>query len=341
MEEKRRHRDPWESSCPVVGARPVQIHSSHRASFCADSATLKNKGIIPLLKETHCILTQDQWLDHTRSHRERVEVFTKPYRDRRSRGKSHPILDFLFTYYSFSIGRLETWHPRFGTKIESGGSFPEFYNTNHYSQTNNSIFLSPDKLTDERRSSIAWMITLLKNTQSSSPIFGCYGMHEWAMVYKGQNVRHKNTVPLRLSQEETDAFVESRPIICSHFDAFRFFTPSALPFNKIQPNKDTRENFEQSGCVHANMDLYKWSYKCMPWVGSDFLWKTFKLALKMRELDMRAAPYDLTEFNYTPIRVETTEGKKEYERQQRLLAEESRPIRAELINSLEELLAYP
>ncbi len=55
---------------------------------------------------------------------------------------------------------------------------------------------------------------------------------------------------------------------------------------------------------------------------------------------MRAAPYDLTEFNYSPIQIETAEGRKEYEVQQRALAEESKPIRAELIKSLKELLAY-
>ena len=33
----------------------------------------------------------------------------------------------------------------------------------------------------------------------------------------------------------TDAVVESHRIACSHFDAFRFFTPTARPLNTLQP----------------------------------------------------------------------------------------------------------
>jgi len=291
------------------------------------------------MKSLSTVINYDEWQKRLSVYRSTVEEYTSPYRMRRSRGESHPIMDFLFTYYSFSIGRLETWHPGINYEIENTGERPKVYHETHYTESKGRLYLDINKLTPERRSSIKWMITLLVNTQDRSPIYGCYGMHEWAMVYKGIDVRHKETTPLRLTQEQTDAFVESRPITCSHFDAFRFFTPEAQPFNKLQPNKNAREEFEQPGCVHANMDLYKWAYKCMPWVGSDFLWKTFLLALKMRELDMRAAPYDITKFGYEPIKVETTEGRKEYEAIQREMAEEAKPLRAELINILKNLLA--
>jgi len=285
------------------------------------------------------ILSANTWQNLAEEHRLKVKEFTNAYRDRRSRGKSHPIMDFLFTYYSFSIGRLETWHPSLGTEMESTDQLPEAFLSQHYTHNANTFKLDKTNLTSDRKSSIQWMIQLLESTRDRPPIFGCFGMHEWAMVYKGIDVRHKNTAPLRLSQEETDAFVESRPIQCSHFDAFRFFTKSAQPFNKLQPNKNSRDKFEQAGCVHANMDLYKWAYKCMPWVGSDFLWETFLLALELRELDMRAAPYDLSEFSCIPIKVETPEGRKEYEREQHRLAEKAAPLRQRLINTLTSLCA--
>jgi hypothetical protein len=56
------------------------------------------------------------------------------------------------------------------------------------------------------------------------------GLHEWAMVFRNPNVRHRY-VPFRLSRAETDAVVKSQPLRCSHFDAFRFFSPQTAPQN--------------------------------------------------------------------------------------------------------------
>ena len=86
------------------------------------------------------------------------------------------------------------------------------------------------------------------------------------------------------------------------------------------------------------MDLYKWAYKSMPWVGSDLLWECFLFALKAREIDMRASPYDLSSYEYNAIPVETPEGRKEYEEEQRALTETAKPLRQELIESLDNLL---
>jgi len=82
------------------------------------------------------------------------------------------------------------------------------------------------------------------------------------------------------------------------------------------------------------MDLYKWASKCMPWVGSDLLWQCFKLALKARELDMRASPYDLSEYGYDPVKIETPEGRAEYEIHQREISQLSRPLRQSIIDAL-------
>jgi hypothetical protein len=78
------------------------------------------------------------------------------------------------------------------------------------------------------------------------------------------------------------------------------------------------------------MDLYKWASKLWPWIGSDLIAKTFLLAVQGRELDMRASPYDLSEQGYDPIRIETEEGRKQYQKEQQLYAERSLPLRQEL-----------
>ena len=108
--------------------------------------------------------------------------------------------------------------------------------------------------------------------------------------------------------------------------------------NRLQPDLWAREDNEQPGCIHANMDLYKWAAKSLPWVSSELLWECFLLATRAREIDMRASPYDLTDFGYEPIQVEHSEGRRLYEKLQRLLAEQARPLRGKLIRQLEQTL---
>lgn len=160
------------------------------------------------------------------------------------------------------------------------------------------------------------------------------------MVFRGNDIRHRESTPLRLSQDEIDGIVRSRIITCSHFDAYRFFSPDARPYNKLEPTMETRSQYEQPGCLHTNMDLYKWASKCMPWVGSTLLWNCFQLALKARELDMRASPYDLSAYGYSPVKIETAGGRAEYETQQREINQLAKPLRQQLIHTLSEVIAH-
>ena len=105
----------------------------------------------------------------------------------------------------------------------------------------------------------------------------------------------------------------------------------------MQPSLENRLLLEQPGCVHANMDLYKWTAKSMPWAGSDLLMDCFELAMELRELDMRASPYDLTEWDCEPIRIETPEGRRDYEVEQRRLAALAVPLRERVLEKLKEV----
>lgn len=79
------------------------------------------------------------------------------------------------------------------------------------------------------------------------------------------------------------------------------------------------------------MDLYKWSSKLWPWTGSDLIGQCFELALKGRDLDMRASPYDLSSLGYEPVKIETVEGRAQYEREQRALAANAADLRRSLL----------
>ena len=180
---------------------------------------------------------------------------------------------------------------------------------------------------------------LLTATANRPAHFGCFGLHEWAMVHRQDETRHD--WPLRLGREGTDTVVESHRIACSHFDAYRFFTPTARPLNTLSPTSDDRPDFEQPACLHAGMDLYKHAFRLTPMIDSDLVADCFELARDIRVLDMKAAPYDLADLGFEPVRIETPEGKQEYAAAQRAFAERGAPLRRRLIEECERLLASP
>lgn len=63
------------------------------------------------------------------------------------------------------------------------------------------------------------------------------------------------------------------------------------------------------------------------------------LAREVRELDMRASPYDLRALGYQPVEIETAAGKATYVHAQRHFAARAHAVRLTLINACDALLA--
>jgi hypothetical protein len=285
------------------------------------------------------ILSWEEWQARMESHWNAARAYTSGTRFRRDCGKSHPVEDFLFTYYPYPVALIEQWQPTLGEALEFHDIellAPRFTGK-RYRREAGICALDPNQISEKELQRLNWIRGLLEATQRNPPNFACHGLHEWAMVYRAEDIRHASTTPLRLSQAEIDSVVESRSILCSHHDAFRFFSKQAQPLNRLFPSIDTRHENEQGGCIHANMDLYKWACKAMPWIGTELLFECFRLAVRLRDLDMRASPYDLTEWNLAPVKTETAEGRKEYEQQQRSLAYEAQILRAKLIRAISEI----
>ena len=148
--------------------------------------------------------------------------------------------------------------------------------------------------------------------------------------------RHED-LPLRLSPAETDAVVEREKLICSHLDAFRFFTPSAAPRNALEPTRATQVDNDNPACLHVGMDLYKWAMKLTPLVPSDLVLDCFEHARETRVLDMEASPYDVRPLGYGAVPIETPAGKAEYVRRQRALALRADELRERLLAVLSPL----
>ncbi|TQL69489.1 hypothetical protein FB381_3399 [Nocardioides albertanoniae] len=277
------------------------------------------------------VLARSDWTARAAAHRARLAPYVEPHLARRGARVKHPVNDFLFTYYSHRPAQLLRWHPGFGVELADAAEYEGIRGYRDGSVT--------DEFLAERRVLLETLLKLLRATASREGHFGCFGLHEWAMVYRltPEQVRHADW-PLRLGATGTDRVVESHRIACSHFDAYRFFTPPAEPLNTLSPRSDDRASFEQPGCLHGNMDLYKHAFRLSPLVSSDLIADCFELAWDIRTMDMQAAPYDLAELGLDPIRIETAAGKQEYAAAQRTFAERAAPLRARLIAECERLL---
>ncbi|WP_374007373.1 3-methyladenine DNA glycosylase [Leifsonia sp. LS-T14] len=272
------------------------------------------------------------WRARERAHAERADALTAGHRERAARGEKHPVWDFLFAYYSYSPAQLRRWHPGPGVELEDAardaratwrwyapGSAP------------GSLIVDRAALEQEKAPLLRTVERILRLTASRPGRFGCFGLHEWAMVYRQDE--HRHPVPLRLGRDATDAVVETHELRCTHIDAFRFFTPDAVPRNRYQPTRETQPELEQPGCLHAGMDVYKWAMKLGPLVPGELLLDAFELARDIRLLDMQASPYDMRPWGAEPVAIETPEGKAEYVRRQRVFAERSNALRSRILSA--------
>lgn len=296
-------------------------------------AVFVSYGLIFQLKIRFCLATDIEYLNTT--HQSIVSLLGD-YFENRARQQRHPVIDFLFEYYTFRPKKLLTYNPGIFTKMS-----PDWSPTDHrYKQDfHGNWSLDPNDFPENRIKLTNWILVLQNSIANKPAAYGCFGLHEWAMVYKSTNVRHQNE-KLRLQPRQIAEFVDSMPVKCSHFDAFRFFTPDARPLNTLQPTFESRTEMEQGGCIHANMDLYKWAYKLYPWTSSELIGATFLLALEAREFDMQASPYDLSKYGIDAIKIESIEGRQKYVEKQRTIAEKATKLRSKLINELKAILDW-
>lgn len=280
------------------------------------------------------VLAAPVWGELERAHGARADALTAAHRARASRGEKHPVEDFLFTYYSYKPAVLRRWHPGEGVELADAATTPRAQWRGYApGDAPGSLVVDGARWRAEYGALITNIGRILRATRGRAAGYGCFGLHEWAMVYRDPDHRHE--VPLRLGLSGTDAVVEAHDLRCTHFDAFRFFTPDAAPRNRETPTRESQAALEQPGCLHAGMDLYKWAIKLGPIVPGDVLLTAFELARDIRTLDMRASPYDLVSWGYEPVAIETPEGKAEYVRAQRAFTDRGQAIRARLIEIIE------
>jgi hypothetical protein len=286
-------------------------------------------------------LAREDWQTREATHAARADRLTAAHRERRADGRTHPVEDFLFTYYRFSPSQLRRWHPGASVRLADAAGMPRA-DWRFYRPVGGDVRLDQRAYLEKRGGTVEFVRALLSATAGRPAQLGCFGLHEWAMVYRQpeDEVRHAGW-PLRLGSAGTDAVVEGQRIRCTHFDAFRFYTPQARPLNVVQPTRERQVELEQPGCLHTGMDLYKWAAKLSPGIPSELVLDCFEHARAIRELDMRAAPYDLSELGYEPVRIETPAGRAEYAAAQREFAARGQELRARLLTAIDTLSPSP
>ncbi len=281
------------------------------------------------------ILDEDEWLSIEHAHHERIDAWMSPHLKRRSRHELDPVTDFLFEYYEFRPAQLRRWSPGTGVLLK-GEKADKFLSKPEFERFEGGVGLHSSRFPQKKRSSTRWILSVLECTQSNPPLYGCFGLHEWAMLYQTTAPRH-TSIPLRLSHREIDEIVDAHTLRCTHYDAFRFFSGESVQANRYTLTPGDMCVREQPGCLHANMDIYRWAFKRYPWIGSNLIADSFFLATRIREIDMRASPYDLGSNYPPPIRIESPAGKQTYRHFQETFHKTACELRSRLIEAYRRL----
>ena len=143
-------------------------------------------------------------------HRQRIERLLggNVYKD-----KNHPIFNFLFQYFHFNTRRLLSYSPGLGYDLSHEVddyclNVPELMQYT-CKQPDGKVLLSPasTRLEPKKKQAMITTLTLLRNCYVKPPNFGCFGLHEWAMLYRYDDMSNLNnnnkahqSLPLRLSR---------------------------------------------------------------------------------------------------------------------------------------------
>jgi len=279
------------------------------------------------------VLAGAVWRARRGAHVARVRSLTADRRARAFAGEKDPVRDFLYTYYPFSLSARCQWSPGVGVALADAGELAA--DARFEACDGGLVRVRPP---DARAAaSLRFSLALATAVAARPPFFACFGLHEWAMVHDG--VPRHGALPLRLGRAGTDAVLRALPLRCSHYDAARHFTAAAAPLNRNgTPKIGGRLANEQQGCLHVTMDLLKWALKGAPFLEAELAADAAELAAEARGVDMRASPYDLSTLGWAPIKIETPEGRAEYEALQRALTKRAAPLRQRLARALERAL---
>ena len=247
----------------VVDGTPVEAAFA-RSDGCEIGAWNAAKDVLGssewMSKLVH-LLAADAWLHREAAHQQRVRRYADPYLARRSAGRKHPVEDFLFTYYTQKPGQLLRWHPGAGVVL-SGPDAAERTGWKYYRTLDDGELAAAGlpagtaAVTFDRGSFLAdrrEAVAVRRRSSCAAPLpgppssaaSGCTN-GPWSTARTNSSCA-TNTCSCGSAPAGTDQVVEDNRIRCSHFDAFRFYTPDAIPLNSSTPSRENQRTMEQPG----------------------------------------------------------------------------------------------
>ena len=178
---------------------------------------------------------------------------------------------------------------------------------------------------------------LLRATASRPARFNCFGLHEWAMVYQSPTVRHAS-LPLRLDTAATDAVIESMPLRCSHFDAYRFFTEPAAVRNAQHLTRESQSRRRATGVRACRDGSVQVGVQAGAVAGIRACPGLPRVGRRRPGARHAGQPHDLRVLGFEPIAVETPGGRRTYVQAQEAITERAAPLRARLLERCLALL---
>ena len=157
---------------------PRRRRGAKRPWACEATGGVRRRTVAAVPAVT--VLPEPEWRARAAAHRQRMRRFTGPHRERKQRGEKHPVLDFLFTYYSPPARRgCGAGTPGRGSccaAVRSTSAGPAT------SRRRRRAPRRPRALPRPRRP--PGSSALLAGTAARPAQLGCFGLHEWAMVYR-------------------------------------------------------------------------------------------------------------------------------------------------------------
>ena len=95
------------------------------------------------------VLDPAVWRARALAHAERADALTAGHRARRAGGESHPVEDFLFTYYPTRPARLRRWHPGVGVVL-AGAAETERADWRHHVVVGDGVRVDHEALAADR-----------------------------------------------------------------------------------------------------------------------------------------------------------------------------------------------
>ena len=206
------------------------------------------------------VLAEEVWRARRTAHERRVDELDHAAPRTAAARREAPVEDFLFDYYSYRPGQLRRWHPGAGVTL-SGESAHEYLRQPGYVETPDGITLDVDAFLARRGDTVRWVHDLLRRTAerpATSAVSACTS-GRWSKAASRRRTAQRLATTSHAREAGRDRRGARRPV--QPLRRVPFLHRAGAAANVLRPARETQHELEQGGCLHANMDLYKWAYK--------------------------------------------------------------------------------